>query len=100
MDEIFAPHTIEGAAATMQMGELSGFTHTVEDVLDEIRSGKVSVNGDMIDLLLSSIDTIKKMLSSRSNRAVYDGDVDALAGRYVPPLISGHDQKMSDRRVR
>ena len=35
IDEIFrAAHTLKGGSATVEMNELSHFTHTVEDVLD------------------------------------------------------------------
>src|SRR6056297_3653400 len=60
VDEIFrAAHTLKGGAATVQMTELSGFTHLVEDVLDGIRSDEVSVDTDVVDTLLESIDIIK-----------------------------------------
>jgi two-component system chemotaxis sensor kinase CheA len=89
IDEIFrAAHTLKGAAATVQMTELAEFTHIVEDVLDEIRSGKLSVDGDNIDLLLSSIDIIKEMLAQRSQGSVYNKDIsgvkDSLKGLLAP----------------
>ena len=49
VDEMFrAAHTLKGAAATVQMQELASFTHTVEDVLDEVRSDKVKVSGRIV----------------------------------------------------
>ncbi len=76
VDEIFrAAHTLKGAAATVQMNELSSFTHLVEDVLDEIRSGNVHVDGSIIDVLLESIDVVKAMLEARSEGAVYEEDI-------------------------
>ena len=77
IDEIFrAAHTLKGGSATVEMNELSGFTHVVEDLLDEIRSDKVSVTEDVVDILLSSIDIIKAMLEARSNGSVYEDDVE------------------------
>lgn len=79
IDEIFrAAHTLKGAAATVQMAELAEFTHIVEDVLDEIRSGKLTVDGDTIDLLLNSIDIIKEMLAQRSQGLVYQEDISSV----------------------
>ncbi len=79
IDEIFrAAHTLKGGSATVEMHELSGFTHIVEDLLDELRSRSISVTAPVIDVLLSSIDTIKEMLACRSNGAVYSGDVEPL----------------------
>ena len=76
VDEIFrAAHTLKGGSATVEMTELSGFTHAVEDLLDELRSGTVDITGDVVDILLSSIDIIKEMLSCRQNGTVYEDDV-------------------------
>ena len=76
IDEIFrAAHTLKGGSATVEMSELSGFTHAVEDLLDAIRSNKVTVTEDTIDLLLHALDIIKDMLAARSNGEVYSQDV-------------------------
>ncbi|MCR5401986.1 MAG: Hpt domain-containing protein, partial [Treponema sp.] len=88
VDEIFrAAHTLKGGSATVEMTELSGFTHKVEDVLDEIRSNRLSVDEDVVDVLLSSIDVIKAMLEARANGSVYQENIDQLVSRlkaYIP----------------
>ncbi|TVR59037.1 MAG: chemotaxis protein CheA [Spirochaetaceae bacterium] len=79
VDEIFrAAHTLKGAAATVQMTELAEFTHVVEDTLDEIRSGHVSVNETLVDTLLSAVDVVKEMLDARSNGTTYTHDTSEL----------------------
>jgi two-component system chemotaxis sensor kinase CheA len=76
IDEIFrAAHTLKGASATVQMTELSEFTHIVEDVLDDIRGGKLAIDETITDTLLNSIDIIKAMLEARSQGMVYDDDI-------------------------
>lgn len=76
IDEIFrAAHTLKGGAATVQMTELAEFTHILEDLLDEIRSGNVVISSDVVDGLLSSIDVTKAMLEARSDGYVYDEDI-------------------------
>ena len=88
IDEIFrAAHTLKGGSATVEMMELSHFTHTVEDVLDEIRSDRLTVDEDVIDLLLTSIDVIKAMLESRQNGEVYEEDIEQIVNKlhtYIP----------------
>ena len=76
VDEIFrAAHTLKGASATVQMDELSEFTHVVEDVLDEIRDSNLQVSGDLVDKLLAAVDVIKEMLAARDNGEVYSQDL-------------------------
>src|SRR5215510_13066802 len=63
VDEIFrAAHTLKGGSATVEMMELSRFTHLVEDVLDVIRAGQHVIDEEVVDSLLSGIDVIKAML--------------------------------------
>ena len=82
IDEIFrAAHTLKGGAATVEMHELSGFTHIVEDLLDILRSQQINTTGEVVDTLLESIDVIKEMLSYRSNGDVYTDDVEPLKQR-------------------
>jgi two-component system, chemotaxis family, sensor kinase CheA len=88
IDEIFrAAHTLKGGSATVEMNEISTFTHTVEDMLDEIRSDRVKVTEPVIDVLLNSIDVIKAMLEARKNGTVYQENIDELVDRlhsYIP----------------
>jgi two-component system chemotaxis sensor kinase CheA len=89
IDEIFrAAHTLKGGSATVEMTELSTFTHVVEDLLDELRSGQVNVTEPVVDVLLSSIDVIKAMLESRANGSVYAEDVESIKTTlksFIPP---------------
>ncbi len=78
IDEIFrAAHTLKGGAATVEMSELADFTHHVEDLLDEIRSGHVRATEDVVDTLLTSIDIIKAMLQSRLDGSIHQEDISA-----------------------
>ncbi len=82
IDEIFrAAHTLKGGSATVEMTELATFCHDVEDLLDALRSNTVEVTEAIVDVLLSSIDTIKVMLESRQKGSVYSEDVSPLVGK-------------------
>jgi len=95
IDEIFrAAHTLKGAAATVQMNDLAGFTHVLEDVLDDIRSGKLLVNGDIVDLLLSSIDVIKGMLGAKYEKKEYKKDISGIQNS-LKNLLNKENSKTS-----
>ncbi|MDR3192752.1 MAG: chemotaxis protein CheA [Treponema sp.] len=94
VDEIFrAAHTLKGGSATVEMMELSHFTHLVEDVLDAIRSDQLGVNEDVVDILLSAIDVIKAMLGKRMEGAVYQEDTSEIEGRLSALLPEGAKSK-------
>ena len=88
IDEIFrAAHTLKGGSATVEMTELSTFCHDVEDLLDALRGGTASVTEPIVDVLLTSIDTIKAMLEARKNGSVYQENVTPLVEKiqsYIP----------------
>ena len=93
VDEIFrAAHTLKGGSATVEMMELSSFTHAMEDLLDQVRSKVVPITEDVVDLLLKAIDIIKAMLESRTNGVPYGEDVSDMVAKlrsYVPDKKGG-----------
>ena len=94
IDEIFrAAHTLKGGSATVEFTELSSFTHTVEDVLDELRSDRLQVTEPVVDVLLDSIDTIKAMLETRANGSIYQEDVNQLLDRLKAFIPDKQDKK-------
>lgn len=44
-------HTLKGMAGTMGFVKMQKLTHTVENVLSEIRAGKLAVNSSIVDTL-------------------------------------------------
>ncbi|MDR2542356.1 MAG: chemotaxis protein CheA [Treponema sp.] len=89
VDEIFrAAHTLKGGSATVEMMELSHFTHLIEDVFDAIRGGKISVNDDVVDTLLQAIDVIKEMLDKRMDGSVYKEDTSKIENK-LRDLMTG-----------
>ena len=67
VNDIFrAAHSIKGGAATFGFLEVSEFTHTAETLLDQLRSAERSVNEDVVDVLLQSVDCLRGMLASMS----------------------------------
>jgi len=74
-----AAHSIKGGAGTFGFNEVADFTHIVETLLDELRSGKQSITPDLVNLLLESVDCIKMLLE-----AAQDGpEVDAAQIQHV-----------------
>jgi two-component system chemotaxis sensor kinase CheA len=101
VDEIFrAAHTLKGGAATVEMMELSHFTHLVEDVLDAIRGKQIAVNEDLVDTLLAAIDIIKAMLEKRMEGDVYGEDTSAIEGRLSTLLPDNAPSKKNAAKVK
>lgn len=100
IDEIFrAAHTLKGGSATVEMNELSGFTHKVEDLLDAIRSGTVKVTESVVDLLLRALDVIKAMLSARADGSVYDEDVSGIVSELEGLIPKKDSSKKAEKKA-
>ena len=62
-------HTLKGSAAMIGLQDLADFAHTLEDVLDDLRKGKIAAHSDLITLLLQMVDVLRATVQ------------DAVAGR-------------------
>ncbi len=63
-----AAHSIKGGAGTFGFMSVSEFTHVVETLLDEIRSGKRALIQTHVDLFLQSVDCLRAILTSLKDK--------------------------------
>lgn len=72
-----AVHSIKGGASTFGCFEhLAGTTHLLENLLDELRHGEISLHKGMIDLFLETKDVLAGQVNA------YRGDQEPDAGAY------------------
>ena len=65
INEIFrAAHSLKGMAGTMGYKRMQHLTHIMENVLSEIRNGKIFVNADLVDVLFQCLDALEAYLDS------------------------------------
>lgn len=56
-------HTIKGGAGVIECDYIVKFTHVMESVLDQVRNGSLSINSDLVALLLGCSDHLGGLLS-------------------------------------
>lgn len=59
-----AAHSIKGGSGTFGLTSVAEFTHVLETLLDEMRDGRRQVTQQAVDLMLSSVDVLRGMLTS------------------------------------
>lgn len=65
INELFrAAHSLKGMAGTMGFKRMQHLTHDMENVFQEIRSDKITVDSEMIDLLFKCLDAIEAYLDN------------------------------------
>ncbi len=72
-----AAHSIKGGSGTFGFGAISDFTHLLETLLDEMRSGARQVTREAVDVLLLAVDSLRAMLDAA--RSATDFDAQAVA---------------------
>jgi len=60
LQEIFrAAHTLKGSSATLGHKKMAEVTHSMENVLDKLRKGKLKVSTDVVNTLFACLDVLK-----------------------------------------
>lgn len=63
INSIFRPfHTIKGVSGFLNLHEIQKFSHAMESLLDEARTGRLRINQAIIDFILESVDLLKQMI--------------------------------------
>ena len=79
INEVFrAAHSLKGMAGTMGFKRMQHLTHDMENVFQEVRSDKISVDSSMIDLLfkcLDAIDAYVENIKSSSDEGTDDNEL-------------------------
>lgn len=70
INEIFrAAHSLKGMAGTMGYKRMQRLTHDMENVFSEIRSGKMTVQANLVDVLFKGLDALESYLSNIQSSA-------------------------------
>ncbi|MBU3803459.1 MAG: chemotaxis protein CheA [Candidatus Cellulosilyticum pullistercoris] len=60
-------HTLKGMAGTMGFVKMQKLTHTLENVLSEIRAGNLAVDSNIVDILFQSLDGLENYVEEITN---------------------------------
>jgi two-component system chemotaxis sensor kinase CheA len=94
-------HTMKGNASLLEIEGLLAFTHTAEDLLDDLRNGKLSVTPEIITLLLDLVDVLRQMVAAagQGKDETSPGAKDILARIARHLKADGKTGKSQDRAV-
>jgi two-component system chemotaxis sensor kinase CheA len=69
-----AAHSIKGGSGTFGLNAVADFTHVMETLLDEMRDGKREVTEEAVNLLLTTVDVLREMLTALRENSELDGE--------------------------
>ena len=81
INAIFRPfHTIKGVSGFLNFNKINKLAHISENLLDRARDRELAIDGEIIDVILNSVDVLKKMIEnvhgSLDSGTPLEGDVD------------------------
>ena len=82
-----AMHTVKGAANMFGFNEVASLTHEVESLFDSVRSGKISVTRDVLDVGLRAKDLTWQLIENSEDEQVLS-DKNALLEKIIE-VVSG-----------
>ncbi len=70
INEIFrAAHSLKGMAGTMGYKRMQRLTHDMENVFSEVRSNKINVSAELIDIVFQCLDALEEYLDNIVNNS-------------------------------
>ncbi|MEO8034633.1 MAG: Hpt domain-containing protein, partial [Acidobacteriota bacterium] len=89
-------HSLKGLAGMLGFGEISELSHSLEDMLDRLRMGKIEISRDLMDLLYDSVDGLNRLILSIHDPSL-SGLVDITAlSRRIHQIVTSQPQESSD----
>ncbi|MEA3333573.1 MAG: Hpt domain-containing protein [Pseudomonadota bacterium] len=88
LDDIFRSiHTIKGSAEYLGIERIAKLTHNLENLLYQLRQNELTINREIIDLLMSGWDRITLLTDNLEQNQIEQAPIDDLLGRIQ--LIDG-----------
>jgi two-component system, chemotaxis family, sensor kinase CheA len=65
INAIFRPfHTVKGVSGFLNFNKINKLAHVSESLLDKARNGDLSIDGEIIDIILTSVDLLNRMIEN------------------------------------
>ncbi len=90
-------HSLKGLAGMLGFAEISELSHSLEDMLDKLRMGKIAFSKELIDLLYDSVDSLNRLVISINDPSLMGlVDMTALTRRIHHIITNQPAQKHDD----
>lgn len=86
-------HTVKGASSFLGFDLLVKVTHKTEDVLNRLRKGELSVDSEIMDVILEATDLVKLLVSDIKAGDIQEREIDGTIGKLLPLLTENAQPK-------
>ncbi|GFO53573.1 chemotaxis protein CheA [Geomonas sp. Red276] len=90
MNRIFRSiHTVKGASSFLGFDFLVKVTHKTEDVLNRLRKVELSLNSEIMDVILEAVDLVKTLVADIKDGEIVERDIETVISKLIPYLSEG-----------
>jgi len=93
-----AAHSIKGGSGFFQLDKIKQLAHSIETVLDMMRSGKILSHPDIINILLMGFDMLREMVNNTGSLEQFDISENVTALQDLVSLHQNENEKGSMHR--
>ncbi len=103
-----AMHSLKGGGAMFGFNEISSMTHNLETIYDQIRNGKITLSGEILNLTFETVDVLKLLVDvqaagTQEVKTKYDEVLEKIntisqgAGQDTPGDINHANQEQEEK---
>jgi len=93
LNSIFrAAHSIKGGSGVFGFDALTGLTHVMENILDLARKVEIKMTKVIVDQLLVTVDTLKRILECYQNEEEIDWDAIEKGTKQLEALLKANEE--------
>lgn len=72
-------HTLKGMSSVFEFNDMANLSHSLEDTLDLLRLGRISLTNDVLDAVMSAHELLVKIVNSKGERG-FEAEIENLKG--------------------
>jgi len=87
-------HTLKGSANMVDLVELGGVAHRMEDLLKDLQSGELEFSSDLVDVLLVATDAIEALMAQAQSSGGISVNVDTVVKALETGTIADEQEQV------
>ena len=84
-------HSVKGGSGMFGFTEVTGFTHVLETLLDQVRDGLLGLDQAKVDVMLQAVDCLREMLQSTQEGASVGSPHVTQTQKAMEAILEGDD---------
>ena len=93
LNEMFRDaHSLKGLSAMLQLNDINGLTHKIENVFDAAREQKLLITRDVVDVMFEAFDRLTGMVERLKDSSLDEVDADSVVERIQKVLEHAGDE--------